>query len=95
MGQEYTPGPCYIVSRLPIVSRLLEEDLPATQSSYRIGVDIGGTFTDLVMSGPDGVFWTKKVSSTPDDYARGILEGTRALLRELKVDPSRVRSITS
>ncbi|MBI4220121.1 MAG: hydantoinase/oxoprolinase family protein, partial [Chloroflexi bacterium] len=67
--------------------------MSAAQQNYRIGVDIGGTFTDLVFAGPDGVFWTKKVSSTPDDYARGILEGTLALLSELKNDPAQVRSI--
>jgi N-methylhydantoinase A len=69
-------------------------DRPSSRAaSYRIGVDIGGTFTDLVLARADGVFWTKKVSSTPDDYARGILDGVRALLTELKVEPSLVRSV--
>jgi hypothetical protein len=38
----------------------------------RIGVDIGGTFTDLVSLGRDGAILTRKVPSTTDDYARGI-----------------------
>ncbi len=40
----------------------------------RIGVDTGGTFTDLVMLGPDGVS-VHKVRSTPDDPSRAIVTG--------------------
>ena len=42
---------------------------------YRVGVDIGGTFTDIVFVSPDGAVITRKVSSTVDDYARGIIDG--------------------
>jgi N-methylhydantoinase A len=38
----------------------------------RIGIDIGGTFTDLVFLAPDGRIERAKVLSTPDDYSRGI-----------------------
>jgi len=38
---------------------------------YRVGVDIGGTFTDIVFLGEDGRRLTKKVSSTVDNYATG------------------------
>ena len=41
----------------------------------RIGIDIGGTFTDLVYLTPEGGIHRAKVLSTPDDYARGIAEG--------------------
>ena len=44
----------------------------------RVGVDIGGTFTDLVFARPDGRLDRRKVPSTPDDYARAILEGIAA-----------------
>ena len=40
----------------------------------RIGVDTGGTFTDVVMLGPGGVS-VHKVRSTPDDPSRAILKG--------------------
>jgi N-methylhydantoinase A/oxoprolinase/acetone carboxylase beta subunit len=40
----------------------------------RIGVDTGGTFTDLVLLGPEGVV-VHKVRSTPDDPSRAILTG--------------------
>jgi N-methylhydantoinase A/oxoprolinase/acetone carboxylase beta subunit len=32
--------------------------------SYRLGVDVGGTFTDLVLVGPDGRALTRKVLSS-------------------------------
>jgi N-methylhydantoinase A len=40
-----------------------------------VGVDIGGTFTDLVAVGVDGTTRIAKTSSTPPDYSRGVLEG--------------------
>ena len=43
--------------------------------SYRVGVDIGGTFTDVVLLGTDGSVDTLKVLSTPPDYATGVIEG--------------------
>ena len=49
---------------------------------YAIGVDIGGTFTDIVVLGPDGAIHTKKVPSSVDNYARAIVEGVREILVE-------------
>jgi N-methylhydantoinase A len=46
---------------------------------YRIGVDIGGTFTDVVLLGADGTVHTQKISSSVDDYARAIVDGLREL----------------
>jgi N-methylhydantoinase A len=50
---------------------------------FRAGVDIGGTFTDIVLLGDRGERHTKKVSSTVDDYARAITEGLSQLLAEI------------
>ncbi len=50
-----------------------------TGTGYRVGADIGGTFTDIVLRAPDGACMTLKVLSTPDDYARAIVEGVRHL----------------
>ncbi len=44
----------------------------------RVGIDIGGTFTDLVFLGADGQVLRSKVLSTPDDYGRGIVDGLAA-----------------
>jgi len=49
---------------------------------FRVGVDIGGTFTDIVLLGSDGRLHTQKVSSTIDDYARPIVEGLRQVFEE-------------
>ncbi len=43
-----------------------------------LGVDVGGTFTDLVASDADGIR-VAKVPSTPDDQAEGILAGVEQL----------------
>src|SRR4051794_18316048 len=51
--------------------------------SLRIGIDIGGTFTDLVAIAPDGTVTTHKVASTPHDYGDGIVDGLSALLQGL------------
>ncbi|MFZ2006112.1 MAG: hydantoinase/oxoprolinase family protein, partial [Stellaceae bacterium] len=51
--------------------------------SFRAGVDIGGTFTDIVLLGDDGERHTEKVSSTVDDYARAIVDGLSELLAEI------------
>ncbi|HXP02920.1 MAG TPA: hydantoinase/oxoprolinase family protein [Stellaceae bacterium] len=51
--------------------------------SFRAGVDIGGTFTDIVLLGDGGERHTKKVSSTVDDYARAIVDGLSTLLTEV------------
>ncbi|MCW3477129.1 hydantoinase/oxoprolinase family protein [Limobrevibacterium gyesilva] len=48
--------------------------------SLRIGIDIGGTFTDLVAIAPDGTVRTHKTASTPHDYSQGIATGLAALL---------------
>jgi N-methylhydantoinase A len=51
-------------------------------SFLRIGIDIGGTFTDLVAISGDGVVTTWKTASTPEDYGEGIIAGIRALLAD-------------
>src|SRR4051795_9530759 len=46
---------------------------------YRIGVDIGGTFTDIVLLGANGSVHTQKISSSVDNYARAIVDGLQEL----------------
>src|SRR6516225_2789904 len=53
--------------------------------TYRVGVDIGGTFTDIVVLGSDGSIHTKKVSSSVDDYARALVDGLDEALREARL----------
>jgi N-methylhydantoinase A len=51
-------------------------------TKFRVGVDIGGTFTDIVFLGEDGRHLTRKVSSTVEDYAAAIVEGLAAVIAE-------------
>jgi N-methylhydantoinase A len=47
---------------------------------YRLGVDVGGTFTDLLLFDTDtGAFWRHKTPSTPHDSSEGILNGVGAI----------------
>ncbi len=59
-------------------------------SDYRLGVDIGGTFTDIVLVRRDGVLFSKKILSTPHDYSEAIEEGVRQLLEETNIAPDEV-----
>ena len=49
---------------------------------FRVGVDIGGTFTDIVLLDASGRIHTKKVSSSVDDYARAIVDGLAEVFGE-------------
>jgi N-methylhydantoinase A len=47
----------------------------------RIGIDVGGTFTDTVMLDEDtGEVWSAKVATTPADPTEGALNGLRTIL---------------
>ena len=50
---------------------------------YRIGIDVGGTFTDLVAVDEHGKSTLEKVPSTPDDPSVGVLEGLDRLAERL------------
>jgi len=56
--------------------------MAAAPGAVRLGVDIGGTFTDIVLLAGDGRVVTKKVSSSTDDYARAIVEGLSQVFAE-------------
>ena len=45
----------------------------AASSGYRIGIDVGGTFTDLVARRPDGTVVLEKAPTTPRDQSEGVL----------------------
>ncbi|HEX6507466.1 MAG TPA: hydantoinase/oxoprolinase family protein [Chloroflexota bacterium] len=49
--------------------------------AFRIGIDTGGTFTDVVAIDDAGRVLTTKTPSTPDDPSRGLLEGIHKVLR--------------
>ncbi|MBV8221674.1 MAG: hypothetical protein JO325_24685, partial [Solirubrobacterales bacterium] len=46
----------------------------------RLGVDVGGTFTDLLLHDTEsGQLWLAKVPSTPQDQSLGVLDGIHAI----------------
>jgi N-methylhydantoinase A len=57
--------------------------------TQRLGIDVGGTFTDLVALTDDGIV-TAKVPSTPDDQSNGVLDSIRAAA----IEPGRVEAIS-
>jgi N-methylhydantoinase A len=61
---------------------------------YRIGVDVGGTFTDLVAVDDAGRVTIAKAPSTPRDPALGVLDGLARLARELRLDRARLLADT-
>jgi len=54
-----------------------------------VGVDVGGTFTDVAVL-HEGAVTTAKVSTTPDDQSRGLVEGVALALERAGLDPSAV-----
>lgn len=66
----------------------------ATIKTTRIGVDIGGTFTDFVLHDEArGITRTGKRLTTPEAPSRAIIEGIQRLLEETDTDPDQIQSI--
>jgi N-methylhydantoinase A len=60
----------------------------------RLGVDIGGTFTDLVLLDEvTGAVSVGKILTTPKDPAHGVETGIQQLVGEVGVPPSRIRAV--
>jgi N-methylhydantoinase A len=59
----------------------------------RVGADIGGTFTDLVILGTDRSVRTIKVLSTPDDFGRAVVASVQSFLARSEMPPAAVGEI--
>ena len=58
---------------------------------YRLGVDVGGTFTDLLLfDTSSSAFWRHKTPSTPHDSSEGILNGVTAICQKAGITPGDV-----
>jgi N-methylhydantoinase A len=63
-------------------------------ADYSLGIDIGGTFTDIVVyDHGTGRQWSRKILTTHDDPARGVIDGTRAVLRAHDLDPANFQRV--
>ena len=59
----------------------------------KLGVDVGGTFTDVVGISEDGQVFYAKTPSTPQDQSIGVLTGIKGLLEELSLQADSVTSV--
>ena len=65
----------------------------------RVGVDVGGTFTDLILEtdgaagNGDGRVFVYKVPSTPEDQSRGVIQGVLEICAEAGVAPGAIEQI--
>ncbi len=65
-----------------------------SQASCRLAIDVGGTFTDVVLVDDDSAsVWFAKVLSTPDDPSRGSLEGAGEILQRTGISSSVVHDV--
>lgn len=61
---------------------------------YRLGVDVGGTFTDLLLINEEsGETFTAKVPSTPEDSSIGVLNGIARICQESGINPTDVNRV--
>ena len=66
----------------------------SSDKNYRVGIDIGGTFTDLVLiNDATGEQAIGKVLTTPGDPSEAVEEGLRGLLELEDVDASQLKTI--
>src|SRR5579883_3095338 len=61
---------------------------------YRIGIDVGGTFTDLAAVDERGQVTSAKAASTPPDPSLGVMEGLARLAAALGLEPGRLLAQT-
>jgi len=55
---------------------------------FRLGVDVGGTFTDLILTNESkGESWVHKVPSTPSDPSEGVITGLLEICEMAKITP--------
>ena len=67
--------------------------MSARASGPRLGVDVGGTFTDVALERPDGTFTSLKVLTTHQQPEKAIIAGVTALTRRESVDIADIAQI--
>ena len=68
-------------------------DAKNNASITRVAADIGGTFTDIAVLTGDGTLATRKVPSTPANYADAVVAGVTELLAELGSPPAAIEEV--
>jgi len=59
----------------------------------RIGVDVGGTFTDVVVTSASGDIFTYKLLSTPRDFSEGVVDGIGEIIKAHGIEPAGTRDV--
>ena len=63
-------------------------------NEFTIGVDIGGTFTDIVaVNQKNGIQFNEKVLTTPQDPSKAVLTGVKSIIEKNTIDPKNCRII--
>ena len=68
------------------------DPIPGHTPHTRVGVDVGGTFTDAVVV-RGGHAWTAKVPTTPQDQGEGVISAVEAALAHAGIAPADVDSV--
>ena len=62
--------------------------------TFRLGVDVGGTFTDVLLVNENSEqVWIAKVASTPDDSSIGVIDGITQVCQAASIEPHSIRNI--
>lgn len=75
---------------------MVSRDSNTTRASgrLRLGVDVGGTFTDLLLLDEEnGRTYTAKVPSTPQDSSQGVLNGIEKICRIANINPHDITEV--
>src|SRR5207247_3285331 len=64
-----------------------------TDVKHFVGVDVGGTFTDIVVAGTDGSLVTDKVVTTPEDPRIGVAAGIEEVLEAAGLRPDQISRV--
>ena len=63
-------------------------------SAHALALDIGGTFTDVILIERDGSgLWTTKTSSVPSDPSRAFFNGVDKILTQAEVEADDVETV--
>jgi N-methylhydantoinase A len=65
-----------------------------TSKPARIGIDVGGTFTDATLiDGATGRLYSAKAFTTPRDRSQGVIDAIRAVIAEAGINPARISEV--
>src|SRR5262249_26869839 len=85
------PARCTCPNIAPAITRRRGRE--GRMAQQRLALDIGGTFTDVVMAQASGELWIAKTPSTPADPSRGFFDGVERIFRLAGATPESVAAV--